>query len=96
MDRYNGRINLRWLLKELAELETAHLLVEGGGETAAGFIESGLADRILFFIAPKIIGGRDAITSVEGIGVSKINKAVSLKDIEVKRIKEDILIEGRM
>jgi len=90
----NRKIDLKALLKELAELEIAHLLVEGGGETAAGFIEAGLVDRALFFIAPKIIGGRDAVTSVEGKGVDKIKESLGLKDIEVNQIGEDVLIKG--
>ena len=92
----NGRIDLGIFLKELAELEIAHLLVEGGGDTAAGFIEKGLVDRVLFFIAPKIIGGRDAITPVEGYGVDKVKKALRLKGIEVERLNEDILIKGNL
>jgi len=89
-----GRIDLEELLRELADLEIAHLLVEGGGDTAAGFIEKGLVDRVLFFIAPKIIGGRDAVTSVEGLGVSRVKKALRLKDIEVERIENDVLIKA--
>jgi len=89
-----GRINLRWLLKELARLEIANLLVEGGGDTSAGFIENGLVDRVLFFIAPKIIGGRDAITSVEGRGVDRVKRSVRLKNIEFKKIGDDILVKG--
>ncbi|MBU4457438.1 MAG: bifunctional diaminohydroxyphosphoribosylaminopyrimidine deaminase/5-amino-6-(5-phosphoribosylamino)uracil reductase RibD [Candidatus Omnitrophica bacterium] len=91
-----GRIDLEWLLRELAELEIAHLLVEGGGDTLAGFLENGLADRVLFFIAPKIIGGKDAITSVEGRGVDKVNKSVKLEDIKVERIGEDVLIRANI
>ena len=87
-------IDLKKLLKELAELEIAHLLIEGGGETAAGFIEKDLVDKIMFFIAPKIVGGRDAVTSVEGKGVDKIKKSVKLKNIELERIEEDILVKA--
>jgi diaminohydroxyphosphoribosylaminopyrimidine deaminase/5-amino-6-(5-phosphoribosylamino)uracil reductase len=89
-----GKINLKMLLKELAELEIAHLLVEGGGETAASFLEEGLVDRVLFFIAPKIIGGKDAISAVGGIGVDRVDKAIRLRHAEVARIGEDILIKG--
>ena len=90
----NGTIDLGELLREFAELEIAHLLVEGGGDTAEGFIKERLVDRVLFFISPKIIGGRDAITSVEGQGVSEVKEAVRLKDVRVKMIGEDILVEG--
>ncbi|MFC1624593.1 bifunctional diaminohydroxyphosphoribosylaminopyrimidine deaminase/5-amino-6-(5-phosphoribosylamino)uracil reductase RibD [Candidatus Omnitrophota bacterium] len=88
------RIELNGLLRELAELEIAHLLVEGGGDTAAGFIENGLVDKVLFFISPSIIGGRDAVTSVEGEGVEKVSQSVRLRDVLVRPIEEDILVEG--
>jgi len=90
----NSRIDLEWLLKELAELEISRLLVEGGGDTIAGFLEQGLADRVLFFIAPKIIGGRNAVTSVEGKGVDKVSHAIELKNVQVEMIEGDILVSG--
>ena len=91
-----GRVDLKDLLKRLGKMGIMHLLVEGGGELAAGFIEEGLADKIMFFIAPKIIGGKDALTSVEGRGVDRIEDAVALKDMNAKRIGGDILIEAEL
>lgn len=91
----NNRIDLIWLLKELAELEISRFLVEGGGDTIAGFLEQGLADKVLFFIAPKIIGGRGAVTSVEGKGADKVSQAIRLKDVKVEMIGEDILVSGK-
>ena len=90
----NGRVNLRKLLKKLGDSGIMHLLVEGGGELAARFVEEDLVDQYLFFIAPKIIGGRDAVTSVEGDGIKKIGDAVILKNMSVKKFGEDILIEA--
>ncbi len=90
----NNRIDLAWLLKELAELEISRLLVEGGGDTISGFLEQGLSDRVLFFIAPRIIGGRCAVTSVEGKGVDKVSQSINLKNVKIERIGEDILIGG--
>jgi len=90
----NNRIDLKWLLSELAELEISRLLVEGGGDTISGFLEQGLADRALFFIAPKIIGGRGAVTSVEGKGVEKVSQAIELKDVKIEMIGKDILVSG--
>ena len=92
----NDRIDLEWLLKELAELEISRLLVEGGGDTISGFLEQGLADRVLFLIAPKIIGGRGAVTSVEGKGIEKISQAIELKDVRVEMIGTDILVSGNL
>ena len=90
----NGRVDLRKLLKKLGKAGIMHLLVEGGGELAASFIKERLVDQYLFFIAPKIIGGKDAVTSVEGTGIKNIREAVMLKNASVKRFGEDILIEA--
>jgi diaminohydroxyphosphoribosylaminopyrimidine deaminase / 5-amino-6-(5-phosphoribosylamino)uracil reductase len=91
----NNRIDLKWLLKELAELEISRLLIEGGGDTISGFLEQSLSDKFLFFIAPKIIGGRGTVTSVEGKGADKVSQAIRLKDVKVEMIGEDILVSGR-
>ena len=52
----NGRIDLRWLLKRLGKESVTSLLVEGGGEVNGSFLQGGLAQRIAFFYAPKILG----------------------------------------
>ncbi len=88
------KVNLKELLKRLGELEITSLLVEGGGKINASFLENGLVDKVLFFIAPKIIGGEEALTPVEGEGIKKIKDAIKLKDINIKRFGEDVLIEG--
>lgn len=74
-----GRLELKVLLKKLASLGVNHLLVEGGGETAWSFIQEGWVDRLIWIVAPKIVGGRSAKTSVEGEGVEKLQKAFPLK-----------------
>jgi len=90
----NKNIDLSRLLKRLARKGIAHILVEGGGELIAGLIERDLADRMLIFIAPKIVGGRRAITSVEGIGAAKISQAKNFNIRNIRRFKRDILIEA--
>jgi diaminohydroxyphosphoribosylaminopyrimidine deaminase/5-amino-6-(5-phosphoribosylamino)uracil reductase len=90
----NGRVNLRQLLKFLAGKGIAHLLIEGGGEVIASALNEKIVDKIYFFIAPKIIGGRNSPTSIEGGGVRKVSHALPLKRIKVSRIGPDILIEG--
>jgi len=91
-----GRTDLRRLLSELAKREIANILVEGGGELVASLVENRLVDRFLFFVAPKIIGGRDAKTAVEGTGVDRISRAIPLKFVKIKRFEEDILIEAEV
>jgi diaminohydroxyphosphoribosylaminopyrimidine deaminase/5-amino-6-(5-phosphoribosylamino)uracil reductase len=69
-------------------------LVEGGGTLIGSLFDDGLVDKILFFISPKIIGGKEAISSVMGKGIDRIDKAIKLRDVRLKRLGEDLLIEG--
>lgn len=89
-----NRVDLKKLLKRLAKKGIMHVLIEGGGETIASAINARLVDRLYLFIAPKIIGGRDAPTPVEGIGINRIFSALKVKDINVQRIGDDILVTG--
>ena len=90
----NGRVNLRELMIELANREIASVLVEGGGTITASFIENGLADKFIAFISPIIIGGKDAISPVEGEGIEKISDVVKIHNFSVRKLGEDIVVEG--
>jgi diaminohydroxyphosphoribosylaminopyrimidine deaminase/5-amino-6-(5-phosphoribosylamino)uracil reductase len=89
-----GQVNLRDAMKKLAQLQITNILVEGGGTLIGSLFDDGLVDRVLFFISPKIIGGKEAIGSVMGRGVARIDKALKLKDVRLKRIGQDLLVEG--
>ncbi|MBT9132483.1 bifunctional diaminohydroxyphosphoribosylaminopyrimidine deaminase/5-amino-6-(5-phosphoribosylamino)uracil reductase RibD [candidate division NPL-UPA2 bacterium Unc8] len=89
-----GKIDLKELMKKLGKLGVTSLLLEGGGEVLSSALSARVVDKALFFIAPKIIGGRDAPTTVGGEGIKSISEAVSLKRIKVRRFEEDVLIEG--
>ncbi len=89
-----GQVNLYDLLKKLAQAGLTNILVEGGGTLIGSLFDCNLVDRVLFFIAPKIIGGKDAKSSVMGRGVAYVDKAVKLKDVTIKKIDEDFLVEG--
>lgn len=90
-----GRVDLKDLFKKLGGMGIINVLVEGGGELVSSLLEEKLVDRFLFFIAPKIIGGRDAVTSVEGVGIKKMKDAIGLSDVTIRRFAKDILIEAR-
>ena len=90
----NGRVDIKSLLKDLAKKGITHVLIEGGGEVIASAFEAKVVDKVYFFISPKIIGGRQAITSVEGVGVDRVNKAIDIKDAIVHKLGGDFMIEG--
>lgn len=69
------RVDLTSLLELLAERGAASVMVEGGAELAASMLEEGLVDKIIFYVAPKLIGGRDAPGPVGGEGVELVGEA---------------------
>ena len=89
-----GGVDLAALLAELGERGVSHLLIEGGGTTLASAFEAGLVDKVWFFVAPKIVGGRDAITPVEGFGAATMEEAVMLERMRALDAGEDLLIEA--
>lgn len=94
LSRASGQpsLNLRWLLKKLGAENVTSLLVEGGGEVNASFLLRGLAHRVAFFFAPKVLGGRDARKAVAGAGATKLSEVVQLQDVEWRKIGEDLLL----
>jgi diaminohydroxyphosphoribosylaminopyrimidine deaminase/5-amino-6-(5-phosphoribosylamino)uracil reductase len=91
-----GKIDLRRLLKRLGEENVTSLLVEGGGEVNASFLLNGLAHRIAFFYAPKILGGRDARKAVAGEGVKRWEDMLTLRDLNWRRLGPDLLLTARV
>ena len=89
-------IDLRWLLKKLGREELTSLLVEGGGETNARFLLPGLAQRVAFFYAPMVLGGRDAATGVAGEGIAEVADHIALDDVEYRRLGADLLLTARI
>jgi len=89
-----GQVNLRKMMKKLARLQITNILVEGGGTLIGSLFDEGLVDKVMFFISPKIIGGKDAISSVMGKGVIHPDKAFRLKDVRLRSIGEDFMVEG--
>jgi diaminohydroxyphosphoribosylaminopyrimidine deaminase/5-amino-6-(5-phosphoribosylamino)uracil reductase len=88
----NSKLDLRWLLKKLGAENVTSLLVEGGGEVNASFLLGGLAQRVAFFYAPKILGGRDARKGVAGDGAKNLAEVVQLREVEWQRLGEDLLL----
>ncbi|MEW5897801.1 MAG: bifunctional diaminohydroxyphosphoribosylaminopyrimidine deaminase/5-amino-6-(5-phosphoribosylamino)uracil reductase RibD [Bacillota bacterium] len=89
-----GRVNLPLLMKELAGREITSVLIEGGAEVHASALNAGIVDKVAWFIAPRIIGGKEAPGPVGGLGAGRLDEAVPLRNVSVQRIGEDIYIEG--
>lgn len=87
-----GRVDLGSLLEQLGNREITSLLVEGGAEVAWGFVSQRLVDKVIFLIAPKLLGGRDSIPSVSGPGFANLADALPLRFDSVRRIGEDLVV----
>ena len=90
-----GRVDLEAMLLALGERGLTTVLVEGGSEVTADFLERGWVDEVWWFLAPKIVGGADAIPAVAGRGVARMDHALQLEDVTQKRFGPDWLLRGR-
>ena len=91
---FNNLLNLNWLIDKLGRMGITSVLIEGGASLNAHALEDGIVDKIMVFIAPKIIGGKDSFPAVGGKTFKKLEEAYAVKDMRTKRFGEDILIEG--
>jgi len=92
----HGRVPLRLLFQALVDRGIHSVLIEGGGEVLASAVEERLVDRLLCFIAPVVIGGRQAPSAVGGSGIEHLAQAVQLKDMTVRRVGPDLCVEARI
>lgn len=89
----NGKVDLKALMKLLGEKSISSVLIEGGGEINESALRSGIADHVYAYIAPKLIGGRDAKTPVEGTGADCPDNGAQLVNPRITSFGDDILIE---
>ncbi len=89
-----GRIDLEALLDLLGGMEMTSVLVEGGAGIMGSMIRDRLIDKFYIFKAPKVLGGQDGMPMASGSGPRKMDDALRLKDVKVRRFGDDVLIEG--
>lgn len=90
----DGRVPLDALLQAVHAQDCSTLMVEGGAELAAAFIEARLVDRLALFVAPILIGGREALPLVAGTGVATIGEALRATSMRMESIGDDILLHA--
>jgi diaminohydroxyphosphoribosylaminopyrimidine deaminase/5-amino-6-(5-phosphoribosylamino)uracil reductase len=90
----NGKVNLKELMTILGKLKIDSILLEGGGTLNFSALEEGIVDKVKIYIAPKIIGGKDSKTPIEGKGIDNLKDAFKITNLSVSTIGEDILVEG--
>jgi diaminohydroxyphosphoribosylaminopyrimidine deaminase/5-amino-6-(5-phosphoribosylamino)uracil reductase len=89
------KIDLREVLRLLVRRGVLEVLIEGGGTVLASAFDARVVDEVLVFVAPKIIGGRQAITPVEGEGVCRVTDALHLTPFHVEWMNGVVIIKAR-
>jgi diaminohydroxyphosphoribosylaminopyrimidine deaminase / 5-amino-6-(5-phosphoribosylamino)uracil reductase len=92
-DSFKGR-DLLAVMEDLGKRSFQSLLVEGGATVAGSLIDAGLVDKVTFFLAPVIIGGREAPSAIGGHGADRLIDALALQDVEVVQRGRDIEVTG--
>jgi 2,5-diamino-6-(ribosylamino)-4(3H)-pyrimidinone 5'-phosphate reductase len=82
-------VNLKRLFKMLYDMGYRKILIEGGGELNWSCLHDGIVNELIITITPKVLGGRDAVTLVEGRGYSTISQAIKLKLTKIIQNKND-------
>ncbi len=90
------QVDLELLFEKLGEMQIDSVLVEGGGTLHGSLLLTGLVNRVYAYVAPKLIGGKEARSPVEGAGFARMGEAEVLNEIEIIPFGEDICITGKM
>jgi diaminohydroxyphosphoribosylaminopyrimidine deaminase/5-amino-6-(5-phosphoribosylamino)uracil reductase len=87
-------VPLRPLMEQLGSMQVTSILLEGGGELHSSALRAGIVDKVWYFLAPKLIGGRAAPPAIGGEGFARLEEAVTLERMQVRQLGDDLLIEG--
>ena len=91
----HSKVCFKSLMEILGKREITSLLIEGGSQINASALAAGIVDKVMCFIAPKLIGGQNAPGPIGGVGIQSLTEAVNLQRMRVTPMPEhDILIEG--
>ncbi len=83
-------------LEALGERGIQSLFVEGGAGLAGAMVAAAAVDRVAWFLAPMLIGGREAPSALGGDGIAVLAAAPRLRGVETERVGDDILVTGRL
>ena len=90
----NNLIDLNPLMDRLGVMGITSLLIEGGSRVIASSFSSGIVDKVVFFYAPKILGGDDGVPICKGPGPVSMDQCIMVKDITVRQFEDDVMIVG--
>ncbi len=89
-----GHVDLRSLMKMLSRFGVTSVLIEGGAEVNASALKSGIVDKVVMFISPTIMTGRDSLCSIGGISPKRLGHAIELAHVTSCFVGRDLMVEG--
>lgn len=94
VERNEEGLCLPQVLHELGQQQLTSLIVEGGADVAGAFVQQRLIDKVSFFLAPKLIGGRAAYPAIGGAGFARLSQALQLRDVTIQPHDADFELTG--
>jgi diaminohydroxyphosphoribosylaminopyrimidine deaminase/5-amino-6-(5-phosphoribosylamino)uracil reductase len=89
-----GKLDPRALIAVLGERGIQSLLLEGGPKVHGSFMDAGLVDEVVAFVAPILIGGKEAPAAFSGIGANTLDDATRLNQVLATPVGEDLMVQG--
>ena len=84
------------LLTQLGARQMTNVFVEGGGQLLGNLFELDQIDEVHVFVAPKLAGGEQAVSPIEGNGIELMEQARQLEGLKVERVGDDVYLQGRI
>jgi diaminohydroxyphosphoribosylaminopyrimidine deaminase/5-amino-6-(5-phosphoribosylamino)uracil reductase len=91
---HKGRIDLARLMQRLGAMKITSLLIEGGAKVIGSALAAGVVDKVIFFYAPKILGGDDGVPVARGIGPVVMQDSIAVENMKIQRFGQDLMVEG--
>jgi diaminohydroxyphosphoribosylaminopyrimidine deaminase / 5-amino-6-(5-phosphoribosylamino)uracil reductase len=90
----NNMVDLGFVMHSLGVMGIDSIMIEGGSTLAFSALQDGIVDKVISFIAPKILGGSSAPTAIGGMGIEKMEDAINLTNMRTRKVGHDLMIEG--
>ena len=91
-----GQVDLSQLMDKLGAMQITSVMIEGGSEISGNVFKEKLIDKVIFFLAPKIIGGKNAPGPVGGQGIDQLKDVLQIKDMTVATLGDDLVVQGNI
>ncbi len=89
-----GHVDLKNLMKMLGGFGVTSVLIEGGSEVHASALKSGIVDKVVMFIAPVLMTGKDSLCSIGGVSPTRLTQSIRLRNMTSRMAGDDLMIEG--